>query len=327
MEGRMYEHQQQHLFDLQEKNGFGSDPKSWLSGGGDDDLRRTLSSLSAAAATASASGNVDRVLFNDLVEMVPLVQSLIDRKANSSFTRRGSMIYTKTPSRESLYKKTAGKSAGLAGKKQGGKDESFSIFSSGALLSDKDREELLALRDQVEDLTRQLSEKDELLKSAQLSNAEMVSIQTKFEQLQDEVAEKDSLIKSTQLQLSDTKVKLADKQAAVEKLQWEAMTSNKKVERLQENLDKVQGEISSFMLAIQGLTNNDYAICNGDYYDEVPYLLDQSHQSDNEMDVEKVEAAREAYVSAVAAAKANQDECSISAAAAARFQLQSFLIK
>ncbi|KAL0385246.1 UNVERIFIED_CONTAM: protein MICROTUBULE BINDING PROTEIN 2C, partial [Sesamum radiatum] len=102
MDGRLYEPQQQHLLDLQDNSGFGSDPKSWLSG---DDLSRTLSSLSAAAATASATGNVDRVLFNDLVEMVPLVQSLIDRKANSSFTRRGSMIYTKTPSRESLYKK------------------------------------------------------------------------------------------------------------------------------------------------------------------------------------------------------------------------------
>ncbi|GFQ06200.1 hypothetical protein PHJA_002764000 [Phtheirospermum japonicum] len=103
MDGRIYEPKHQHLLDLQDNSGFGSDPKSWLSG---DDLSRTLSSLSAAAATASATGNVDRVLFNDLVEMVPLVQSLIDRKANSSFTRRGSMIFTKTPSRESLCKKT-----------------------------------------------------------------------------------------------------------------------------------------------------------------------------------------------------------------------------
>lgn len=71
MDGRMYD---PHLLDLQENGGFGSDPKSWLSG---DDLSRTLSSLSAAAATASATGNVDRVLFTDLVEMLPLVQSLI----------------------------------------------------------------------------------------------------------------------------------------------------------------------------------------------------------------------------------------------------------
>lgn len=72
-------------------------------------------------------------------------------------------------------------------------------------------------------------------------------------------------------------IKLADKQAAVEKLQWEAMTSNKKVERLQADQDKVQGEISSFMLLIEGLTRNDFAISAGDY-DDVPYPLDQNHE-------------------------------------------------
>ncbi|KAK6128119.1 hypothetical protein DH2020_038133 [Rehmannia glutinosa] len=291
----MYEPQQQHLLDLQDNSGFGSDPKSWLSG---DDLRRTLSSLSAAAATASATGNVDRVLFNDLVEMVPLVQSLI----------------------------TAGRSATLQTKKhrdqnrnadQDGCAENFSVFSSRTLLSEKDREELVALRDQVEDLKKQLSEKDELLKSAELSKSEMASIHVKYDELKNEAAEKDSLIKSTQLQLSDAKIKLADKQAAVEKLQWEAMTSNKKVERLQEDLDKVEGEISSFMLLIQGLARNDFAISAGDY-DDVPYYFDRNDDLDYEMDVQKLEAAREAYIAAVAVAKEKQDEISISAAASAR---------
>ncbi|KAH6828266.1 hypothetical protein C2S53_014204 [Perilla frutescens var. hirtella] len=329
MDGRLYEAQQQHLLDLQDSSGFGSDAKSWLSG---DDLSRTLSSLTAAAATANAAGTVDRVLFNDLVEMVPLVQSLIDRKANSSFTRRGSMIYTKTPSRESLYKKTAGRNASLSTKKardQGDKDpnrnasqdtDNLSVFSSRTSLSEKDREELMALRDQVEDLKRQLSEKDELLKSAELSMNEMASIHTRIDELESETAEKDSLIKSTQLQLSDAKVKLADKQAAVEKLQWEAMTSNKKVERLQEDLEKVQGEISSFMLLIEGLTRNDFAISAGDY-DNVPYPIDQNHEIDREMDMQELEAAREAYITAVAAAKARQDEESVYAAARARFGL------
>lgn len=334
MDGRIYEAQQQNLLDLQDSSGFGSDAKSWLSG---DDLSRTLSSLSAAAATASASGTVDRVLFNDLVEMVPLVQSLIDRKANSSFTRRGSMVYTKTPSRESLYKKTAGRN-GLSTKKardQGDKDpnrnatqdtDNLSVLSSRTSLSEKEREELMAFRDQVEDLKRQLSEKDELLKSAELSMNEMASIHAKFDELESETAEKDSLIKSAQLQLSDAKVKLADKQAAVEKLQWEAMTSNKKVERLQEDLNKVQGEISSFMLLIEGLTRNDFAISAGDY-DNVPYSIDQNYEIDHEMDMQKLEAAREAYITAVAAAKAKQDEESISAAARARIHLQSFVLQ
>ncbi|XP_057791783.1 protein MICROTUBULE BINDING PROTEIN 2C [Salvia miltiorrhiza] len=331
MEGRMYE-SQQHLVDLQDTSGFGSDPKSWLSG---DDLSRTLSSLSAAAATASATGGVDPVLFNDLVEMVPLVQSLIDRKSNSSFKRRGSMIYTKTPSREALYKKTAGKSATLPTKKprdQGDRTaadspdtEDLSI-SSRTLLSEKDREELMALRDQVEDLKRQLSEKDELLGSAELIKNEMTSIQTKYEELKSEAAEKDSLIKSTQLQLSDAKVKLADKQAAVEKLQWETMTSNKKAERLQEDLDKVQGEISSFMILIEGLRRDDSAFSAGDY-DDVLNPIDPNHEIDHEMDMQELEAARAAYITAVTASKELQNEESVSAAARARFHLQSLVLQ
>lgn len=52
-------------------------------------------------------------------------------------------------------------------------------------------------------------------------------------------------------------IKLADKQAALEKIQWVAMTSNKKVEKLHEELNSVQGEISSFMLLFDGLLKND----------------------------------------------------------------------
>lgn len=55
------------------------------------------------------------------------------------------------------------------------------------------------------------------------------------------------------------------------------MTSNKKVERLQEDLDKVHGEISSFMLLVEGLTRNDFVISAEDY-DDVPYPIDQNHE-------------------------------------------------
>ncbi|KAL0357662.1 UNVERIFIED_CONTAM: protein MICROTUBULE BINDING PROTEIN 2C [Sesamum calycinum] len=190
-----------------------------------------------------------------------------------------------------------------AANNQDGCAENFSVFSSRELLSEKDREELVALREQVEDLKKQLSEKDELLKSAELSKNEMASIYVQFDELKNEAAEKDSLIKSTQLQLSDAKIKLADKQAAVEKLQWEAMTSNKK-----------------------RLTRKDFAISAGDY-DDVPYPLDENDDFDYEMDMQKLEAAREAYIAAVLAAKENQDDQSIAAAAGARFHLQSLVLK
>ncbi|KAF7135232.1 hypothetical protein RHSIM_Rhsim08G0142100 [Rhododendron simsii] len=301
----------------------------------------TQSSLSNAAPS-----NVDRVLFNDLVEIVPLVQSLIDRKASSSFTRRGTMIYTKTPSRESLYRKISdakGRNAAQSiptkkrrdptDKDQGrnssnNQDEccdSFSIFSSRALQSDKDGEELIALREQVEDLQRKLLEKDELLKSAEISKTQFSSIHAKLEE---QAAEKDSLIKSTQQQLSDTKVKLADKQAALEKLQWEAMTSNRKVELLQEDLDSMRGEISSFMLLVEGLAKNPSTM-SAEGYDVTPYYSSYFHQEDDwdEVEMQEMEEAREAYIAAVATAREKQDEDSIAAAASARIYLQSFVFR
>lgn len=56
----------QNVMDLQENSGFG-DPRSWLSGEVGD----------AGGVNSGAGRNLDRVLFNDLVEIVPLVQSLI----------------------------------------------------------------------------------------------------------------------------------------------------------------------------------------------------------------------------------------------------------
>lgn len=63
---------------------------------------------------------------------------------------------------------------------------------------------------------------------------------------------------------------LADKQAALEKIHWEAMTSNKKVEKLQEELDSMQGDISSFTLLLNRLTISDTAEYTDDY-DIKPY--------------------------------------------------------
>ncbi|KAL6318958.1 hypothetical protein AAG906_001431 [Vitis piasezkii] len=339
----------QHFMDLHDNSSLG-DPKSWLSG--DDNSspihRRTQSSLSSASAAGTAA-NVDRLLFNDLVEIVPLVQSLIDRKASSSFTRVGAVTYTKTPSRESLsrrFSELKGRNTAQSiptkkrrdhGEKDQGRNGSnnqdgctdgFSLFSSRAVASEKDKEELIALREQVEDLQRKLAEKDELLKSAEISKSQMSAVHDKLDELKQQVAEKDSLIKSTQLQLSDAKIKLADKQAALEKIQWEAMTSNRKVEKLQEDLESMQADISSFMLLFEGLTKNDSTI-RSESYDVTPYHLGHLPPIDDldEIGAQKMEEARKAYVAAVAAAKENQDEESIALAANSRLHLQSFVFK
>ena len=84
--------------------------------------------------------------------------------------------------------------------------ESFSSFSSRASAAEKDREELVMLKEQVEDLQKKISEKDELLKSAEISKNQMNAVQVKLDELKHQAEEKDSLIKSTQRKLSDAKV-------------------------------------------------------------------------------------------------------------------------
>ncbi|GMI72202.1 movement protein binding protein 2C [Hibiscus trionum] len=332
----MYE--PQHLVDLQENSGFGT----WLSGNNNNSSpthHRTDSSLAR-----SVPGNVDSELYKDLVEMIPLVQSLIERKPNSSFTRRGSIVYTKTPSRESLSRKVSdvkGRNGALSipvkkkkdrvDKNGGGNDQngdSLSIFSSRDLIAEKENEELIVLREQVEDLQKRLLEKEELLKSAEISKNQMNDVQAELDQLNRHAAEKDSLIKSIQLQLSDAKIKLADKQAALEKTQWEAMTSKQKLEKLQNDIDSMQGEFSLFMLLLNGLTKNNRTACAEDY-DVAPYHFEHLPSIDGVDDKEmpKVEEARLAYIAALDAAKEKQDEESLAAAASARLYLQSVLFK
>ncbi|XP_030492732.2 protein MICROTUBULE BINDING PROTEIN 2C [Cannabis sativa] len=334
----MYE-AQQHFVELQDNaSGFGNgDPNLWLSG--DHALSPTHRRNHPSSVTGS---NVDRDLFKDLVEIVPLVQSLIDRKGSSSFTRRGSMIYTKTPSRESLSKKVSepkGRNAAQSIPRRKKREhidknganntdaEAFSIFSSKGLTAD-DREELDLLKGQVEDLQRKLLEKDESLKSADDLKNQMSAIHAELDNLKLQISEKDSFIKSTQRQLSDAKITLADKQAAFEKIQWEAMTSNTIVEKLQEELYSVQGDISSFIVLFDGLLKTDPGQYAEDY-DISPCNLDSLPSIDDldEMEMHKMEEARKAYIAAVAVAKEKRDEESIASAARARLYLQGFVFR
>ncbi|KAH9722341.1 protein MICROTUBULE BINDING PROTEIN 2C [Citrus sinensis] len=338
----------QHFVDLQDNSAFGDSKSSWLTGDGNSSPTQRGAAQPSLGNSGATNSNVDRDLYKDLVEIVPLVQSLIDRKASSSFTRRGSMIYTKTPSRESLLKKTTdpkGRNAAQSlppkrkkdnGDKDLGKNansnqdaDSFSIFSSRALVSEKEIEELVALREQVEDLQRKMFEKDELLKSLESSKSQVNAVHLKLDELKRLAAEKDSLIKSTQLQLSDAKIKLADKQAALEKSQWEAMTVSRKAEKLQEEVESMQGEMSSFMQIFEGLIKNDSTVNADDDYDIKPYYSDYLSDIDDLDDVEmqRMEEAREAYITAVAMAKEKQDEESMATAARARLHLQSFVFR
>ncbi|KAI3717724.1 hypothetical protein L1987_69508 [Smallanthus sonchifolius] len=210
---------------------------------------------------------------------------------------------------------------------QDGGGDGFSMCSLSAMLT-KDREELCELQKKVEDLQKQLLEKDEILKSAEASKSVSDCVHGVLDQVTKQALEKDALLRSAEAQLADVKIKLADKQASLEKLQWEAMTSNKKAENLQEDLNAIQGETSSYTLLLEGLLNDNYTLLHQDCYDVTPYGGHLPEIDDvDELEMSKMEEAQEAYMAAVAAAKEKQDEESIAIAANARLHLQSFVLR
>ncbi|KAK1295781.1 hypothetical protein QJS10_CPB15g01044 [Acorus calamus] len=307
-----------------------------------------ISSSSTSPTKAHANGgSVDSVLYRNLVDLVPLVESLMDRRVNPSYSRRSSMIYTKTPSRESLSKKMGdqkGRATGQMKKRRDTGDndlskhihrdnkdvgaDDFSLFSSRAVAVEKDSEELVMLRGQMEELRTKLLEKDDALRSAEDSLNQMSSLHASIGDLKRQMTEKDSMIRTVTSQLSNARNKLADKQAALEKIEWEVTTTNKNVKKLQEDRNSLEFEMSSFIQLFETLSESDSVTCPEDYdasihqFNRVPYIDDIS-----ESEMQEIEEARRSYVEALTVAKEKEDEESLAGAIEARLRLLSLVFR
>ncbi|RDX71335.1 Protein MICROTUBULE BINDING PROTEIN 2C, partial [Mucuna pruriens] len=251
-----------------------------------------------------------------------------DREVRSSFTRQGSMVYTKRPSRKSLLKR-------------------FEWNKIHAYMRKGQKDECDILKEKVEEMQMKILEKDKLIELAENTKKQMKALEQKHDELKHQALEKDSLLMSAQQQLLDVKIELADKQSALEKIQWEAMTSNKKVEKLQEELDSMQGDISLFTSLLKSLTKPN-TVEYADDYDIKPYdfnhlpIIAYGHKRFDEhfvrsnkiemddldeIEMQKMDEARKTYIAAVVAVKEKQDEESIATVVNARLQLQSILFK
>ncbi|KAH7674361.1 hypothetical protein IHE45_08G068000 [Dioscorea alata] len=227
------------------------------------------------------SGNVDRVLFKNLVEMVPLVESLMDRRASASYSRRASMVYTPAPSQLRKGSELSGRKAGQIGsarKRRDNRDnedyDGLSTISSKD--AQKDRDEVIKLLQDVNELQKKLSEKEEALKSAEDLLNQMSTAYASLEDLRSQVAEKDSLVKSSNLELYNVKIRLAEKQAAMEKLVWETKMSNRKIEELEGNLTSKDLEVNALMQLFEEIAEKgsagypDHSITYSDPFNQYP---------------------------------------------------------
>ncbi|PKA56896.1 hypothetical protein AXF42_Ash002199 [Apostasia shenzhenica] len=232
--------------------------------------------------------------------MVPLVESLMDKWANSSFTRRASMVYTPAPSQMKQIsnfkiKKMAQTDSTKKQRRAGelGSDD-FSVLSSKSLEKESvrnDKSEIVFLQNQIDELKMKLVEKEEAQKLAENLVNEVNANNALLGELRRQAYEKDAMIKSTSTQLHNAKIKLADKEAALEKSHWEAQMFNKKVEKLQGDVVSSELEVSALMQLFEVLAVSDsFVSAEGDiaYFEPLLNLNPSKHGNISNFKIKKM---------------------------------------
>ncbi|WOL19912.1 hypothetical protein Cni_G28714 [Canna indica] len=201
-----------------------------------------------------------------------------------------------------------------------GSSDDYSVFSPQGVESEnalKHKQELSMLREQVNDLPSTILEKDEALKSAENKIIQMKAASVSVDELRLQIAEKDSLVKSINSQLNNVK------QAALERLTWEAQMSKQKIEEFEEQIVSMDYGVAE--LIYESLCSNDSVVQPDEsliLYDLEPLLVTNNM---DDFEIEKMEEARSTYLAAVAAAKGNPTEELLASAAEARSRLQALV--
>lgn len=192
----------------------------------------------------------------------------------------------------------------------------------------KQREELAALKEQLSGLQRKLLEKDEALRSAENLIGRNSAANAAVDELRGQLSEKESLIESTGSELHGAKIMLAEKQAVLEKLEWEAKVSSTKVEELQVDVASMDVEISALMKLFRKITENDRAPYPRERTDDSSLECEPVQLDDmvSDIDTEKMEQEMSAYITALAAARDNPTEEFLKAVTEARLRLQAFVL-
>jgi len=183
---------------------------------------------SSPSVSSQTNGQVDKDLYRDLVEMVPLVQSLMDYRVNKSFSHYSTLVYTPTPtprdlSARKMQDQNARKTPQTTrGTKQRAPKE--------GLLSDNCKNNNVEYQGQFPDEVSIFSSrssvgheenmvdgnKAETLSSG--NSAELLQLQNQIEVLEKKLVEKeDELLKSAE----NSAIKMEATQMKLEELQWQ----------------------------------------------------------------------------------------------------------
>ncbi|KAI5057275.1 hypothetical protein GOP47_0027290 [Adiantum capillus-veneris] len=292
----------------------------------------TWSECSATSASSSSpslssglppDSSLDKVLFHNLVEMIPLVETFMEQKqSNRSFPRLSSLVYTPNP-RDAMK----ASEYGLRPKKGQGQ-----LFQDNRV----DQNSIIAhLQDQMEQLEQKLLEKENHLQAMENSTrqAELMRLQSTVEGLQEQSLLKESEMERTINQLSDTQHEVKSLQCLLEKAESDAKASNSHAAKVHEESQSLQCQVAALLLWMESiasclsneladeelenlLKNAESTMANGQKYQ--PKALD--------VDGISVELTRRKYSAAIIAAKHNPTDELLVLVAELRGQLQASLL-
>lgn len=361
----------------------GAVTRTWSDGIGTPASSSTPSSHSSLLPIISSDGSMDKVLYQNLVEMIPLVETLMDQQNSKSFPRHASLIYTPTPSRDSLMLKKAVEPKGkrsrsqlVRGKRGEVKDGFFWENAENMYLDSREtypeeipmlsfptdhqvdqnavnKDIIVRLQGQIEQLEQKLEEKDNQLQAAENSTqqVDLLRLQTNVEDLQKKIASKEQECQKALSQLSEKQHEVAALQSLLEKAEADLEASNLNVAKVQDELGNLQCQVATFLLQMQRISSS----LDNDRVDDRPETFpetatsskdnrqgaqvvaartqDQASVAETQVsetqgsDTEHVEVTRRKYLASLIAARENPTEGVLLLVSELRAQLQTYVMQ
>ncbi|MCO5607877.1 hypothetical protein L7F22_062079 [Adiantum nelumboides] len=335
--------------------------RPWTDGIGAPPSSTSPQSLSVLVS----DGIIDKVLYQNLVEMIPLVETLMDQHNNKSFPRHASLIYTATPSRDPLMLKKAVEQKGKRGhnqfvraRKGEVKDGFFWENAESRYLDGREtypeeipmlsfptdhqvdqnavnKDIIARLQGQIEQLEQKLQERDNHLPVTSDQNSiqqgELLCLQENLEKLQSRIALKEQEAQQALNRLSARQHEVASLQSLLQKAQADLEASNSNVTKVQTELDNLQCQVASFILEMQriSLVLDPEDPEHGLSAVSAPWSEEDGHMiaSQARKSDGDVELTRRKYLACLIAARESPTEEVLFLVAELRAQLQHFLMQ
>ncbi|KAH7438413.1 hypothetical protein KP509_04G014000 [Ceratopteris richardii] len=235
----------------------------------------------------AVDGPVDTLLYHNLVEMIPLVESLMGQQTSRSFPRHASLVYTPTPPRESWpFKKAVDHSnkgsrasRGLLVPSKGGElretifwhntenmlhggqnsaeEISMLRFPSNqhTSIATTPCSENIQLHRHVLKLEQKLSEKECQLQATEKTAQQLhIQLNSAITRLQMQLQQKDQAIQNIQNQLFERQLEVVSLQSLMKKSEVNMQASNMKAASLEDELNGLRSQVGALLLLVQSRT-------------------------------------------------------------------------